>query len=200
MNVQLRGQFSPYAIDSTGKVTNRYYYNTNNKILRFTNMSVSSGFTLKSKQGKKKEDSQKNDQVSSANDQQNNFDNNMEYPLSSNNGKYVDFNVPWSASFTYSWTYSKTGLTANIQHIINFNGDFSLTPKWKIGCQGGYDIKAKQATSLSLNIFRDLHCWQMTFNVTPFGKYRNYSFSIQAKSSLLRDIKYDKKSDSRYDY
>jgi hypothetical protein len=199
MNIQLTGRFSPYAIDSLGKLTNTYQYNTNKKLLRFTNMTITSGFTLKSKQTKKKDESQQNNQGSQT-DQDYNFDNNMQYPLTANTGKYVEFNVPWSASVNYSWSYSKSGLIKNITHTVNINGNFSLTPKWNIGYSGGYDIKAKKATSINLNISRDLHCWQMTFNVVPFGKFAYYTFSIQAKSGLLRDLKYDKKSDYRYGY
>jgi hypothetical protein len=71
-------------------------------------------------------------------------------------------------------------------------GDFSLTPKWKIGGSTGYDFEAKEITFTTLNIYRDLHCWEMRFTIVPFGPRSSYSFTIQAKGSLLRDLKYEK--------
>jgi hypothetical protein len=200
LGIQVNSRFSPYATDdSTGHVIPEYLYKNTHKLLRLTDISVTGDFTLKSKQGQKKGDNPQKDQPNNQM-QQNNYNNDMDYAPVSNNGQYVDFNVPWSASINYSWSYSKANtLTPLIKHTIGFNGDFSLTQKWKVSYGGGYDIKAKKATSVNLNISRDLHCWQMSFSVVPFGKYAFYSFTINAKSSLLRDLKYDKKSDYRYD-
>jgi hypothetical protein len=32
----------------------------------------------------------------------------------------------------------------------------------------------------------------MRFSMVPFGERRSYSFTINAKSSILRDVKYNK--------
>jgi lipopolysaccharide assembly outer membrane protein LptD (OstA) len=198
MNLQLNGRFSLYALDSLGLI-NSYQFHENKKLARLTNFSVTSGFTLKSKQGKKTGESEQKSQASDM-DKQNYYDESMDYPALKNSSQYVNFDVPWSASVNYSWSYSKPGLRSTIVHTVNVNGNFSLTKKWKIIFSGGYDIKANKATSVKFDISRDLHCWEMTFSVVPFGKYAFYSFTIHAKSSLLSDVKYDKKSDYRYGY
>jgi len=46
---------------------------------------------------------------------------------------------------------------------------------------------------------RDLHCWSMAFNFVPFGYMKSYSFTINAKSSMLKDLKIQKRQ-SHYDY
>jgi hypothetical protein len=76
---------------------------------------------------------------------------------------------------------------------MSFSGDFNLTPKWKIGGSMNFDIAEKEVTYTTLTILRDLHCWEMKFTVVPFGDRRSYSFTIQAKGSLLQDMKYEKK-------
>jgi hypothetical protein len=80
---------------------------------------------------------------------------------------------------------------------FNFNGDFSLSPKWKIGGSGYYDLNTKKLQSLTTFISRDLHCWQMSINVTPIGLYRYFNITISPKSGLLRDLKVNR---TRYFY
>ncbi len=47
---------------------------------------------------------------------------------------------------------------------------------------------------MSCNISRDLHCFTMTASFVPLGPYKSYNFHIAVKSSLLSDLKYDKRS------
>jgi hypothetical protein len=42
----------------------------------------------------------------------------------------------------------------------------------------------------SFSIYRDLHCWEMSFNWQPSNDY--YSFQINVKEAVLRDIKMTK--------
>ena len=66
--------------------------------------------------------------------------------------------------------------------------DFNLTPNWKIAGRTGYDFEAKEITTTDLSILRDLHCWEMSFNWVPFGRYKSFGFSIYVKSGYLRDL------------
>ncbi|WP_164977486.1 putative LPS assembly protein LptD [Ancylomarina salipaludis] len=107
--------------------------------------------------------------------------------------KYVQFDVPWSFSLDYGWTYSKPTVKSNVTQNVGLRGDFSLTPKWKINFSTGYDFANKAITATQFSLTRDLHCWQMTFNTIPFGTYQSYNFRINVKSSVLQDLKYEKK-------
>jgi hypothetical protein len=53
----------------------------------------------------------------------------------------------------------------------------------------GYDFYSKSIGYTTINVTRDLHCWQMMLNIVPFGIYRNYNFTINVKSSVLQDLK-----------
>jgi len=44
---------------------------------------------------------------------------------------------------------------------MQFNGDFSLTEKWKVGANGYFDFKTLKIPSFSMFITREMHCWQM---------------------------------------
>ena len=108
---------------------------------------------------------------------------------------YVDWNIPWTFSFSYQYSMFKTGLAA-AQEVsgMTFQGDLSISEKWKVSVNSGYDFKFKGLTYTTLSVHRDLHCWEMNFNWTPiaspfFGRASNYSFDLRVKSSLLQDLK-----------
>lgn len=186
VNINLSGTIDPYAIDANAVRYNKY----NGGIGRLTRVSASSGIQFSSDNGKKKEE--KDDK------------------LNGNYSQYMDFEVPWSISLDYTFSYSKNysrnpaegakkPLSKNvISQMVRINGDFSLTPKWKFGYSTGYDFQQKEITATSFNISRDLHCWEMTFSCIPFGTHQSYNFQINVRSSLLKDLKLTKR-DSWYD-
>ena len=144
---------------------------------RLTNASIDLGFRLSSSdfKGEGNEEGEKDEQ------------------RTPNEMRYVQFDVPWSFSLDYGWTYSKPKRESTVNQNIGFRGDFSLTPKWKINFSTGYDFANKSITATQFSLTRDLHCWQMTFNTIPFGTYQSYNFRINVKSSVLQDLKYEKK-------
>jgi hypothetical protein len=79
-------------------------------------------------------------------------------------------------------------------HNLSFSGDISLTPKWRISSSTSYDFVAKQFTYTSINVSRDLHCWNMSASFVPFGPFQSYYLRIGVNSSMLRDLKYEKRS------
>ena len=104
--------------------------------------------------------------------------------------EYVNFNIPWTLRFNYSFNYSKPGFAeSTITQSANFSGDLKITDKWKVGFNSGYDFRRNQFTQTSLSIYRDLHCWQMNVNWIPFGTYQSFSIDINVKSSMLQDLK-----------
>ncbi len=109
---------------------------------------------------------------------------------------FVDFNIPWNISFSYSFNYTNSlgiASTRSISNSLNFNGDFNLTPKWKIQFNSGYDFKAKNLSYTSFAIYRDLHCWDLSASWIPFGAYQSYSIDIKVKASILQDLKLSKR-------
>ncbi|MBR5138803.1 MAG: LPS-assembly protein LptD [Alistipes sp.] len=118
---------------------------------------------------------------------------------------YYDFSLPWNFGFNYSVNYNlsyvnngTTGYKRNVTQTIGFNGSLTISPKMSITVNGGYDISANKLTTSSINISRDLHCWQMSFSWVPFGHYKSWSFHIGVKAGSLQDLKYEK-SQSMYD-
>jgi hypothetical protein len=112
-----------------------------------------------------------------------------------NPAEFVDFNIPWSLSLSFSLNFNKLYDTrikdfkTTVSSSISFNNSFSLTPKWNFTTNGYYDFNTNQLTQLTMSISREMHCWQMSINVIPIGDYRSFNISISPKSSILQDLR-----------
>jgi hypothetical protein len=76
---------------------------------------------------------------------------------------------------------------------MTMSGDLSLTEKWKVNFNSGYDFQENKFTQTSLSINRDLHCWTMNLWWVPFGRFQSYNFTIAVKASVLKDLKLEKR-------
>lgn len=196
LSVNANANFNPYDVDSVGRKINEYYIKHNKgKPLRFVSLSVNTSFSLRSGQGNNEENEEAENEYQDENMYNNDYlEDDLNYVPGQSMGTYVNYKIPWSLNVQHSFSITKTYTgDPNISHTVNFSGDISLTPKWKIGGQVNYDIEMRQVSFTSIRIHRDLHCWEMHFSVVPFGTRASYSFTIQAKGSLLRDLKYEKK-------
>ncbi len=184
INLTFGSTFNPYAIDSAGRVYDRYEWAEHRRPARLTGASGSVGFNLLHAPSAKKPKASGDEE---------------EYVLA-HPGDYIDLEIPYSLSVNYSLFYARPGNEkATVTQTVNFNGDLSLTPKWKIIFSSGYDLMQKQWSYTSLSFYRDLHCWEMRLNWVPLGGYAYWNFQINVKASVLQDLKLTKKRDY-YDY
>ncbi|MEG2163852.1 MAG: putative LPS assembly protein LptD [Bacteroidales bacterium] len=114
---------------------------------------------------------------------------------------YMVWKIPWSLSVNYSinygyGTFNKEKLEYNgkITQNLSFSGNIQPTKNWIFTFSTSYDFDAKKLAYMSCGITRDLHCWSMSCDFVPVGPYQSYNFHISVKSSLLKDLKYEKSS------
>ncbi len=118
----------------------------------------------------------------------------LEY-INNNPEEYVDWNVPWNLNIGYNMSYRKRGFDeSSITQTLRFSGDVSITQKTRINFSSGYDVKEKEFTATRIGASRDLHCWVLNFNWVPFGRFQSYLIEIRVRSSILQDLKLDRKS------
>jgi hypothetical protein len=176
-------QVNPYALDEvSGRMVDQYQWDKMGTLGRLTAASMAVGLTLRSKNAAPVTQSSSATKEELA-------------QVNSNREAYVDFNIPWSLNVSYNFIYSKPAYETNITQAVSFTGDINVTEKWKVGFNSGYDLKMKQFTYTSMNIYRDLHCWEMRFNFIPFGFRKSYSLDINVKASVLQDLKLSRKRD-----
>ncbi|HWV33778.1 MAG TPA: putative LPS assembly protein LptD [Dyadobacter sp.] len=114
--------------------------------------------------------------------------------IAQNPDLYVDFNIPWNVSLNYNFGLTKPGLSkATIIQAVQATGDLSLSKNLKVTLSTGFDFVAFQPTITQIGLMRDLHCWDMSFNWTPFAgsaaRASNYTFTLKVKSAILQDLK-----------
>jgi hypothetical protein len=203
INIQLNGTVNPYVLNKRGNETREYeLFSKNKRIGRLTDVTLTFGTQLRSSEGTKEDRTKQNmpENQNDINNPNNLTDQNRNKISNSNysNG-YTDFSIPWSINIDYSFSYAKhTKEEAQYIQTLRLSGDVSLTKKWKIGYNTGYDFTNKEISFTNVNITRDLHCWVATFNWVPFGFRKSYSFQINVKSTILQDLKYSK-NESWYD-
>ncbi|MBU2650330.1 MAG: hypothetical protein KKA81_05300 [Bacteroidetes bacterium] len=118
---------------------------------------------------------------------------------------YIDWNIPWRLSINYNLSLDHTNKYVNgepekvetLVQTLGLSGDLSITPKWKIGFMTGWDFEAADISYTSINIYRDLHCFEMRLNWIPIGPRKSWNFALNVKASLLQDMKLTKKKDFR---
>ncbi len=193
------GSFDPYEvieINGSPRRINRYLFQQG-KLARLSSFNVSTDFSFNSSALAKR-----NEQLRDKQDDPNLTPSQQQdiKSILNNPNYYVDFDIPWNFSASYSLNYSNDGLRSVITNTLNFNGDFSLTPKWKVNFTSGYDFRAKEISLTQFSINRDLHCWDMAFRWTPFGMYKSYSLDIRVRASILQDLKMSKRSSLPLNY
>jgi len=117
---------------------------------------------------------------------------------------YMKFNIPWSFSISYGITMSEDR-SAKINkktmrypykfvQNLNFSGSLRLSSGWNISYSSGYDFTSKAISMTSVNISRDMHCFNISGGMV-FGPFTSYHVTMRANASTLTDaLKYDKKS------
>ena len=98
----------------------------------------------------------------------------------------------------YTISYNKGNIPSSEvepTQSLNFSGNIKITSKWKIGFRSGYDFEEKELTYSSVDVYRDLHCWEMLFHWIPIGFHKSYTITIRVKASVLKDLKLEKKKD-----
>ncbi len=197
INITAGAILNPYKTDSRGRPINQYVWSDGFNLGRVTsaNISISTSFQSKPKDPAKEEAKQqelndlRNDPVLIA-DQQRLLD-----YMRQNPAEFVDFNIPWSFSISYSLLMTQQFRPdySEFEKVINssasFSGNFNLSPKWNFSMNGFFDFDTKQLQTFSMSIARDMHCWQMSINVAPIGLYRYFSFTISPKAGILQDLR-----------
>lgn len=106
--------------------------------------------------------------------------------------------IPWSVNFNMNYSLSRQNINDPRESFnLSARANMQVTKNWKVSWNARFDIVTKEILYQNFNIYRDLHCWEMSFGWQPERGY--YDFRINVKSSVLQDIKVTKHArDSRF--
>ena len=202
LSVNTSMSFDPYALDASGNRYDKFNIAMGGGLMRLTNMNITLSYNVSNKDFKKNKPPQKTGETPIQNQQntqmfggdftnnRNNFTNE-----SQSNTKLYENDMPWNMRFSYSGTYSNyNGDGDFVNSSLMFSGNLSLSRKWKVGLSSGYDFKNTGFTYTQFRFSRDLDSWHVNFNWIPFGYRTSYYFFIGVKSSILSDLRWEKRN------
>ncbi|MDX2001709.1 MAG: putative LPS assembly protein LptD [Chitinophagales bacterium] len=190
LNINFNMSFDPYMHDSLNRRINTFVWTEKRKFTQLRSAGVTIGTSLQS--GKGGLTSQKVN-ASNATEQE-------KAVILAAPSLYYDFTVPWSISFNYSLTLAR-GVTGNPDTIVvntnsfNFSADVTITEKWKVHLESGYDFKIKDLIYTRLSVIRDMHCWELSARWVPYPLDRqSYDMQLNVKAQVLQDLKLSRKN------
>lgn len=190
-NLSANAVFDPYATDyNTGRRLPRTMWQEGRGIVDFRDANIALSASFRSKPKEKNSPTVRTDE----------FNQMMQ---SGGYNDYVDFDIPWSLNVAYSvginkryTAFSKADTVIYTQSLL-VSGEFNVTPRWKATFSSGYDFASKSLTLTSIDIYRDLHCWEMRLGMIPFGPRKSYNFTLNVKASILQDLRLIRRRDFR---
>jgi hypothetical protein len=206
MSVNFGMTLDPYALDNNNNKINTFNIDNGGSLFRLTSANLTMNYTLSSQLFKKdtSDERSKEENLRSGGRDDDLFgraqdfsdsrfrtddDDEEEGPLELYNSK-----LPWSLQLAYAINYTNARRESTISsHSLMFSGDIELSPRWSVGASSGYDFKNKGFTYTQFRFERDLLSWRMSFSWIPFSSRSSWYFFIGIKSSLLKDLKYDKR-------
>ncbi len=209
LRLNLGASLDPMAIDNAGNRIDKFNISNGGSLLRMTSANVTLNYSLASTDPlfggtPEKNENDQNVQnggrgddlfgqsVNLADRQKSMFDDKER-----GKGKTVFYNtdIPWDLTFAWSITYNNARRTSEItNNSLMVSGNITLSPGWITGFSTGYDFKNKGVTYTQLRFERDLKSWRMDFSWIPNGYYKQWTFFIGIKSSILQDVKYEKRN------
>ncbi len=196
----------PYDVNDRGVRCNKFLIITKHKLARISNASASMSYSLNGKGSINGNDGRKDASSSGSKDQE--YYRVYYHPLT---GEYIpggwlyylNPEIPWSLSFSLNMSYSGSYSYTNNQlqkvnrwtRTATMSGQLRLTKALNFSLNTGFDLNTFSMTTSQLSATYDLHCFNISVNWVPTGKWQSWGFRIAANSSTLSSLlKYDKSS------
>ena len=209
MSINFGANLDPYALDNTGRRINTFNIANGGSLFRLTSARANISYSISSEDFKPDSDREKyptegdiyveasggrtDDLFGKANNfNESRFDDKDE--LNKENPIYQN-KIEWDLRLQYALSYSNSTRQNDFtNNSLMFSGNVTLSPGWDVGVSSGYDFKGKGFTVTQLRFRRDLGSFKLNFDWTPFGDFERWYFFIGIKSSLLKDLKFENRS------
>ncbi|WP_276390881.1 putative LPS assembly protein LptD [Eudoraea chungangensis] len=209
MSINFGASLDPYAIDNNGTRINTFNIANGGSLFRLTSARANISYSISSEDFNPTRDREEyptegdiyvaasGGRTDDLFGKANNFDESRfddEDELNKENPIYQN-KIPWDLRLQYALSYSNTNRQNDFtNNSLMFSGNVTLSPGWDVGVSSGYDFKGKGFTVTQLRFRRDLGSFKLNFDWTPFGDFERWYFFIGIKSSLLKDLKWENRS------
>ena len=207
LDFNFNGVLDPYALDNNNRRVDEFNINNGGSLFRLTNANISINYSFSSKdfEGKNDDDNFDTDTFRNGGRPDDLFGDSTpindrskydkEDSRGENDFEWYNFSIPWDLRLAYTINYSNSQRQNEISsQSLMFSSNIEFSPKWKVGVSSGYDFKNNGITLTQFRFQRDLDSWRLSFNWTPIGStHTSWYMFIGIKSSMLSDIKYEKR-------
>lgn len=209
LDFNFNGSLDPYALDNNNQRINTFNAQNGGSLFRLTGGNISLNYSFRSTdfQGKEENQSGFNSETfqnggrpddlfgDATNINNGELFGDRKEGTTPTNSEWYNFSIPWDLRFAYTLTYSNSRRENTISsQSLMMSSNVELSPRWTVGVSSGYDFVGRGVTPTQLRFQRDLESWRLSFNWTPIGARNTaWYFFVGIKSSVLSDIKYDKR-------
>ncbi len=205
MSVNFRAVLDPYALDNNNNKIDKLNMDNGGSLFRLTSANLTTSWSLSNKKKDKKDSKDNNPDnpedflpknLDFANQQisQKEEDSKKKDKKEEEESEFYRHKIPWNLRIAYAVNYGNSRRQNEISsHSLMFSGDIDLTENWSIGASSGYDLKNQGFTYTQFRFQRELLSWKMNFSWIPFSRNKSWNFFIGIKSSILQDLKYEKR-------
>jgi len=89
----------------------------------------------------------------------------------------------WQLRFSLLLQTDKSNpLETTYDKLLNVAAKVAWSKNWQTGLNTGYDLENGKVVFPMLQLYRDLHCWQMGFQWVPSGAFKGYTFQLALKA------------------
>ncbi|MEI8033391.1 MAG: putative LPS assembly protein LptD [Chlorobiaceae bacterium] len=101
----------------------------------------------------------------------------------------VDYRLPWQLQLSLLLQSDKSNpLLPERSALVNTSLRAGLSQDWQLAVSTGYDLHQRELAFPMLQLHRNLHCWQVSFQWVPSGQYRSYAVQIGLSAPKLKDF------------
>lgn len=212
MSINFSGSLDPYTIDNNGRRINTLNVNNGGSLLRLTGANLNLSYSLnnetfKRKSGESDTEKDASDDYRAASGGRKDdlmgfgFDSsayqreNRNKPGEDGEVPVYASKIPWDLRLMFSTRYQNNNRQNEFSTAsLMFSGNVDLTTKWSMRVSSGYDFKNKGFSLTQLNFTRKLESFDLRFDWTPFGNRERWYFFIGISSSILKDLKWEARS------
>lgn len=185
VNLRASANFSLYQFDENGREINKYFIEDGIKLAQLRSFSVNASTSFQGGNGVRVFTPEYRRRYDP-------FDQSIFNPIDSRFGyePVPPVNSPWSVSlnFSYNWRFRFGQDPVESASIRASNISFNLTPKWRFNTDVGYDLIQKEFTPSQFSLNRNLECWDLAFQINPFGEFQYFFFRLSVNNSQIHSL------------
>ena len=100
-----------------------------------------------------------------------------------------NFRADYNLDLRKNWRPDLQRDTLIMTQSARLRGGIEVLDFCRVDVNTGYDLVRKEWTPTQLDVYWDLHCWELSVNWVPIGVRKSIYLRLNIKASMLKDLK-----------